>query len=202
MEKRKPIIGILGGIGSGKSSVAAAFARLGCGLVDADAIVHELLQEADTIKQLREAFGDGIMRGDGVVDREKLALAVFDDVDRVKTINEIIHPAVLGRCEELITGYNACEDISAIVLDMPLLLEVGWDKRCNILVFVACDAEKRQLRGEVRSSNAKNYLKKREKFQISLDKKENIAHYIVDNNSDESAIADQVERIFSIIINN
>jgi len=202
MEKRKPIIGILGGIGSGKSSVAAAFAALGCGLVDADAIVHELLREEDTIKQLREAFGDGIMCADGVVDREKLALAVFDDIEGVKTVNEIIHPAVLGRCEELITGYNACEDLSAIVLDMPLLLEIGWEKQCDILVFVACNAENRQLRAQIRSINAKNYLKKREKFQISLDKKENIAHYIVDNNSDESAIADQVERIFSIIINN
>ena len=192
----------MGGIGSGKSSVAAAFAGLGCGLVDADAIVHELLRQEDTIKQLREAFGDGIVRADGVVDRKKLALAVFDDIEGVKTVNEIVHPAVLGRCEELIAGYSACEDISAIVLDMPLLLEIGWDKRCDILVFVACNAENRQLRTSERCLNAKNYLKKREKFQISLDKKENIAHYIVDNNSDESAIADQVERIFSIIINN
>ena len=120
----------------------------------------------------------------------------------VKRINEIIHPPVLARCQELICSYNRQNDTSAIVLDMPLLLEIKWEKRCDFLVFVACNAEKREKRTEKRSQMAKKYLKKREKFQISLDKKGNIAHYTVDNNSDESAIAGQVERIFSIIINN
>ena len=202
MKKHKPIIGILGGIGSGKSTVAAAFGGLGCGLVDADAIVHELLRDDDTIKRLTDVFGVEIVDNDGVVDRQRLGLVVFDDIERVKKLNKIIHPKVLGRCEELICSYTANDDVQAIVLDMPLLMEVGWDKRCDILVFVACDAEKRELRSGKQSSNAKKYLKKREKFQISLDKKGNIAHYTVDNNSDESAIADQVERIFSIIINN
>jgi len=202
MGKHKPIIGILGGIGAGKSSVASEFAKLGCGLVDADAIVHELLAEDGIKRQLREAFGDDIFGAGGVIDREKLAVAVFDDAERVKRINAILHPAVLDRCEELICSYNSKNDVAAIVLDMPLLMEIGWGKRCDILVFVACNAEKRILRVGERSLVAKKNLKKREKFQISLDKKENIAHYLVDNNSDGSAIAGQVERIFSIIINN
>ena len=201
MEKGKPIIGILGGIGAGKSSVAAQFVRLGCGLVDADAIVGELLGDEGTKGELREAFGDDIFGAGGIVDRQKLALEVFDDIERVKRINEIIHPAVLNRCKELISIFNQKKDVPAVVLDMPLLVEVGWEKQCDFLVFEACREENRLLRAGQRSSEAKKYLKKREKFQISLDKKENIAHYIVDNNSDESAIADQVERIFSIIIN-
>lgn len=201
MGKHKAIIGIVGGIGAGKSSVAAAFAGLGCGLVDADAIVHELLRDDGIRRQLGEAFGDGIFDSDGFVDRERLALEVFEDIERVKRINEIIHPAVFSRCEELIFSYNQKKDVSAIVLDMPLLVEIGWEKRCDIVVFVACNAENRELRAAKRGLGGGKYLKKREKFQISLDKKEDMAHYIVDNNSDESAIADQVERIFSIIIN-
>lgn len=201
MEKHKPIIGILGGIASGKSSVAASFARLGCGVVDADLVAHQLLKEYDTIKQLKDAFGEEFIHKDGTVDRQKLSFTVFDDLEKVRKINEIIHPPVLDRCNELIYAYNADHDVPAIVLDMPLLMEVGWDKRCDFLVFVDCNNENRQLHTANRSSDAKKYLKKRENFQISLDNKANLAHYTVDNNSDESAIAGQVECIFSIIIN-
>ena len=201
MEKHKPIIGIVGGIGSGKSTVAGEFARLGCALIDADKLAHEVLDDKNIIEQLRAAFGEGIIGTDGGIDRKMLAEVIFADADQLTKANGIIHPPVLARCEELISGYNRREEVPAIVLDMPLLVEVGWEKRCEIVVFVACNAENRLERIGQMGLEAKNNLKKREKFQNSLDKKANIADYTVGNNSGESAIAEQVERIFSIIIN-
>jgi dephospho-CoA kinase len=201
MAKPKVVIGILGGICSGKSTVAREFGQLGCGVIDADAIAHKLLENSDIIKkEIREAFGDGVFDGAGRVDREELAQKVFEDKEAVAKINRIIHPPVLVRCEELTAEFNRRSDIKAVVLDIPLLAEAGWLQQCEKLVFVECKDEIRALRAAQKGRFSKNQLKKRENFQIFLDKKKKIADYIVDNNSGLSATAEQVERIFTIII--
>jgi dephospho-CoA kinase len=87
------------------------------------------------------------------------------------------------------------------VLDMPLLVEVGWDKRCDRLIFVDCDRKKRLKRAKKMGLFDENQLKVRENFQISLDKKVSIADNIIDNNSGFSALARQVADIFSYIFN-
>ncbi|MHC4722407.1 MAG: dephospho-CoA kinase [Planctomycetota bacterium] len=183
MANEKTVIGILGGICSGKSTVAREFGRLGCGVVDADAIAHELLEDSDIKKQIKEAFGEGIFDDAGLVKREKLAEKAFEDEQAVAKINGIIHPQVLVRCAELIAEFNRRSDIKAVVLDIPLLAEAGWLKECDKLVFVECEAEIRAHRAAQKGHFSKKQLKKRENFQIFLDKKKKIADYIVDNNS-------------------
>ena len=201
MTKSKVVIGILGGICSGKSTVAREFGRLGCGVIDADAIAHELLENSDIKKEIKEAFGDEVFDGAGRVDREELARKVFEDKEAVAKVNRIIHPPVLARCDELTAEFNRRSDIKAIVLDIPLLAEAGWLQQCDKLVFVACKEEIRARRAAQKGRFSKNQLKKRENFQIFLDKKKKIADYMIDNNSGLSATAEQVERIFTIIIN-
>ena len=198
MDSKKIIIGILGGIGSGKSSAAAEFARLGCGIVDADRMVHELLEDETIILEIRQLFGDDILLSNGKIDNSRLSEKVFENDESVAGINNIIHPPVLARSDELIEKLNSSENVKAIVLDMPLLAEVGWHERCDKLVFVDCNPGIRAQRTEKKGGFSKNQLKKRENFQISLDSKAKIADYIIDNNSDLSALADQVFRIFSI----
>jgi len=200
MANGKTVIGILGGVCSGKSTVAKEFGRLGCGVIDADAIAHELLENSDIKKKIKEAFGEGVFDSAGRVDREELARKVFEDEQAVTKINRIIHPPVLSRCEELIAEFNRRSDIKAVVLDIPLLAEAGWLQQCDKLVFVGCNEEIRARRAAKKGRFSKNQLKKRENFQIFLDKKKKIADYIVDNNSGLSATAEQVERIFTIII--
>ena len=200
MNDEKKIIGILGGICSGKSVVAAEFAKLGCALIDADRIAHQLLDNDDIKNHLTETFGDGILNPDRSVNRDTLARIVFDDPQKTAQINDIIHPEVLNKCGQLIAGFKARPDIPAIVLDMPLLMEVGWHKRCDKLIFVDCVDHIKAQRAEKKPFLSKNQIKKRENLQISLDTKQDIAHYIVDNNSDLSAVAEQVERIFTAII--
>ncbi len=200
MADEKTVIGILGGICSGKSTVAREFGRLGCGVVDADAIAHELLEDSDIKKQIKEAFGEGIFDDAGLVKREELAEKAFEDEQAVAKINGIIHPPVLSRCADLIAEFNRRSDIKGIVLDIPLLAEAGWLKECDKLVFVECETEIRACRAAQKGRFSKKQLKKRENFQIFLDKKKKIADYIVDNNSGLSATAEQVVRIFTIII--
>jgi len=196
---KKPIIGILGGIGSGKSTVAAEFAKLGCKVIDADKIAHELLDEPAVKAKIVDLFGRAILDSAGIIVREKLAEVVFTDADKLSSINEIIHPIVLQRIDMLIKKYNSQNQVKAIILDMPLLVEVGWDKRCNKLIFVNCEKKLRLNRAKKLGFD-KNQVKIRENFQISLDNKADLADNTVENNSDFSALARQVTDIFSYIM--
>ncbi len=202
---KKPIIGILGGIGSGKSTVAAEFAKLGCKVIDADRIAHELLDEPSVKARVVGLFGRTVLDSEGKIDREKLAGVVFVDADKLQSLNEIIHPLVLQRAQELIKQYQADvgavrePPLRAIVLDMPLLVEVGWDKRCDRLIFVDCEQKLRLDRAKKLGFD-KNQVKIRENFQISLDSKANLADNTIENNSDFSVLARQVTDIFSYIM--
>jgi len=192
----KPVIGILGGIGSGKSTIAAEFAKLGCKVIDADRIAHELLQELPVREKVVSLFGQAVLDSSGKIDREKLAEAAFVDHKMLTSLNRIIHPLVLQRTQELIEQYKSQNQVKAIVLDMPLLVEVGWHKRCDKLIFVNCEKKLRLERAKKMGFD-KNQVKIRENFQISLDNKESLADNTIENNSDFSAIAKQVTGIFS-----
>jgi dephospho-CoA kinase len=195
--KRKPIIGILGGVGSGKSAVAAEFGKLGCAVIDADEIAHELLNKPSVKKKVSTAFGEAVLGRGGEISRRKLAEVVFADGKKLVRLNRIIHPPTLKRVNELIGEAEHKNDVKAIVLDMPLLAEVGWAKRCDKLVFVNCKAKIRAKRAKKCGILSENELEKREKFQISLYKKKAIADNTIDNNSGFSALAGQVNDIFS-----
>ena len=197
----KPIIGIVGGICSGKSTVANEFAKLGCKIIDADKIAHELLQKKDVKEKIVNLFGQNILNSTGKIEHQKLADVVFADTEKLSSLNKIIHPLILKGAEELIKQYNSQISVKAIVLDMPLLIEVGWAKRCDRLIFVDCKRQKRIDRAKKMRIFNENQIKIRENFQISLDNKVNIADNVVDNNSDFSTMVRQVADIFSYIVN-
>ena len=196
---KKPTIGILGGIGSGKSTVARLFGTLGCAVIDADVLAHEVLAEPETVAVIVKRFGPEVMNNSGEINRRALAGQVFDSPEAIEFLNNLIHPGVLQKCHRLITQYSKDKTIAAIVLDMPLLMEVGWEKKCDFLVFVD-SGEVQRLEWAMKNGKIDvKQLKKRENWQISLDKKKQIAHYNVYNNSDESDVAEQIAQIFSSI---
>jgi len=196
----KPVIGILGGIGSGKSTVATQFAKLGCAVIDADKIAREVLDNKDIINRISIEFGADVVSADGKIDRAKLAEKGFEDAEKVKKLNSIVHPPVLKQCERLLAQYLKDLSVPAVALDVPLLVETGWDGRCDILVFVDCPQTVRFRRAAAQKHLWPAQIKKREKFQISLDKKRNIAQYNVKNNSDVSDLAEQVDQVYSAIM--
>ncbi len=201
MEKEgsKPVIGIVGGVCSGKSTVAAELAKLGCAVIDADEIAHQLLEDERLRGRIVGLFGEGVLGSQGKVSRSKLAEIVFADAGKLESLDAILHPPVLARVEELIGRYEGQPEVRAIVLDMPLLVEVGWDKRCNYVIFVDCGEQTRLERGLKTGLFGAAGLKIRENLQISLDKKRRIADTIVDNNSDLSYLSGQIADIFSSI---
>ena len=189
-------------MGSGKSTVAAEFGKLGCAIIDADEIAHKLLDEPDVQERVVNSFGQAILDSAGQIERKKLADIVFANAQNLSALNEIIHPRVLERAEQFIKQFNSQVEVKAIVLDMPLLVEVGWSNRCDKLIFVRCDQQLRGERAEKTGVFDENGHKIRENFQISLDKKVALADNIIDNNSGFSALAEQVAKAFSNITDN
>ena len=197
----KTIIGIIGGIGSGKSAVAAEFSKLGCAVIDADALVHEFLNERPVQRQVAKALGISSFNESDPLNRRKMATLVFDNPDKLAKLTGILHPRVLKKTEELIAKYCKIGEIPAIVLDMPLLIEVGWAPRCDRIIFVECPQKVRYQRIQEKGTLSIQDIKMRENFQISLDKKRFQADTTINNNSDYSALVRQVKGIFSDIVN-
>ena len=197
--KTKPIIGILGGIGCGKSTVAQCFTKLGCRVIDADVIAHQVLDEPDVVEKLTDRWGLEVLDAAGLADRNRISERVFDSLPELDFLNGLIHPRVLERAEAMINARQGDSDSCGIVVDMPLLVEVGWEKKCDFLVFVDCSEEKRRERIVKNAKIDIEQLKKRENSQISLDKKKQKAHYVISNNSDKSDMAEQIARVFSSI---
>jgi len=194
------VIGILGGMYSGKSTVAAELAKLGCAVIDADSISHQLLEEKDVLKKIVRVFGKGILDDKGKISRSALANRVFGDPAKLETLTGILHPLIMARVEQLIAQCGPQPAVRAIVLDIPLLVEVGWEKRCDRFIFVDCAPPLRLERAKKTGVFEADQLKIRENLQISLDKKKRIADNIVDNNSDLSGLSKQIACIFSTIV--
>jgi len=197
---RKMVIGILGGICSGKSSVAGELGKLGCAVIDADEIAHKYLDQDHIVSQLGRQFGGGIASAQGGIDKAELAKLVFSDAERLKALTDLIHPLVTSEIEQLIEQYKADPAVPAIVLDVPLLVEIGYENRCDKLIFVDCDEKIRAERAVKKGFLDVEQLKNREKFQISLDRKKGIADNAVVNNSEFSELSRQVAEIFQLII--
>jgi len=172
---------------------------LGCAVIDADVIVHELLREDRVRNEVVQLFGPGVLNARGELDRKRLATVVFADTRQLSALNKVLHPRVLQRTEELIAQYNKDSHTKAIVLDMPLLVEVGWADHCDRVIFVECDRRRRVERARTKGLLDDREMEIRENLQISLDKKARLADDIVDNNSDFSTLVRQIKKIFSEI---
>jgi dephospho-CoA kinase len=192
----KPVIGIVGGIGAGKSTVAAELAALGCAVIDADAIGHELLRNPRIRRRLRARWGEGVLLPDGKVNRGALGAMVFASPADLKALNRIMHPAIRRRIEAQIARLRRRRDVPAVVLDAAVLLEAGWDTFCTHAVFVRAPKTLRIRR--VRSDRGwkSTTLAAREKTQIPLDKKAGKCDYHIDNSSGVSHLREQVRKIF------
>ncbi len=199
-ESPKPVLGIVGGIGAGKSTVAREFEKLGCAVIDADALAHEILQQEEMRAAIATHWGREMLDESGMVNRAKLAHRVFAHPADLAALNALIHPAVLLQAEHLIERYRGDSRVPAIVLDMPLLMEVDWDRRCDRVVFVQCDAQNRANHRQQKLGVDTADLARREKVQISLDRKEARADNVVSNNSDFATLVKQVTEIFTDMI--
>jgi dephospho-CoA kinase len=196
----KPVIGVVGGIGAGKSTVAAELVRLGCGLIDADAIGHELLSDPDVQAELRRRWGEGGFGPDGGVDRGALARRVFHDPQELAALNAIMHPRMRRRMEERIARLAQDPSAAAVVIDAAVLFEAGWDDLCTHVVFVQAPEDARARRVQASRGWDRATWTAREKSQISLDSKARRCYVVLENSSSVSRLQEQVRKLFCRVI--
>lgn len=196
----KPVIGLVGGIGSGKSLVARQLAGLGCGVIDSDRIAKEALDRPDIRDTLTRWWPDLALTPDGHVDRKALARIVFHDPAERKRLESLIHPIVHRERDRLRDQYFRDPDTTAVVEDTPLLMENNLDNGCDVIVFVDAPAEKRLDRVTRTRRWAPDELARREKNQIGLDKKAKRADYVIENHAAEQDCLMQVRRVLSQIL--
>lgn len=170
-------------------------AALGGFVIDADAIAREAITRPDVIATVAEWWGPDVLDADGGIDRRSLGRVVFTNPIERERIEGLIHPLVAAERERLIGEAEADPAVRFVVLDVPLLFEVGLDKACDTVVFVDADAETRLRRvRETRGWDAPE-LARREKNQWPLDKKAKMSHHILDNSTSEDACSTQVRRL-------
>jgi dephospho-CoA kinase len=192
----KPVIGIVGGIGAGKSTAAAELVALGCVLVDADAIGHELLGDPQVLDRLRRRWPDGVVGPDGQVDRKALASRVFADPAELEALNGILHPPIRRRMARRIADARKDPAARGVVVDAAVLLEAGWDNLCTHLVFISAPQEDRLRRVSADRGWDPQTWRQREKAQFLLDKKAAKCDYTVDNCSSVSRLCEQIRQLF------
>ena len=139
-----PVIGLAGGIGAGKSLVAAELGKIGCAVIDVDRLAKQLRDLPATRRALGESLGHKIFDQQGQIDEKALSKLVFAPTDQQKDtpldrLNAIVHPLVVAKCRQLIEQYRRQPGQNAVVLDAPLLFEAGLQKCCDTVIFVACD---------------------------------------------------------------
>ena len=199
-KRPKPIIGLVGGIGAGKTCVARMFESLGAAVVDSDRLGHEELREPQVAATLRQWWGEKVCSPAGEVDRSALAAIVFNDPAELGRLEGLLYPRIHQRREALVEGYNADPSVRAIVLDAPKLYEAGLGGYCDAVVFVDAEWSARVQRVAASRGWTEAELKRRENLQNALDKKRMDADYVVDNHSSVDELRSQVERCFSSVL--
>ena len=175
------VIGLVGGIGAGKSTVATEFGKLGCVVVDGDAIAHELLGRADVQQQIRRRWGAEVFNADGQVDRPALGAVVFGDPAELAALSAILHPLIRGEVARQIAEAAHRPDVPAVVLDAAVLFEAGWDDLCTHTVFVDAPLQVRQERASRQRGWDEATFAARENAQIDVDKKAKMCDDIFSN---------------------
>ena len=199
-KRTKPIIGLAGGIGAGKSTVARLLESLGAAVIDSDRLAHEALEAPDVIVTLRGWWGSSVCTPDGEVDRKKIGVIIFDDPAERVRLENLLYPRIRGRREELIAVYESDPRVKAVVLDTPMLFEVGLNERCDTVFFVEADRSVRVRRVSESRNWTEEELKRRENLQKPLNMKKASADHVISNYTDIEELRSQVERVFSSVL--
>ena len=188
-------IGVTGGIGSGKSTVAQMFAEHDAVIIDADGIARELVEPGRPALGLLVAeFGPRILREDGSLDRGELASLAFSEAEGTRRLNAIMHPLIR---EEAARRVSRAQDDGArvVVYDMPLLVETGQQDLVDIVVVVDVPEEEQVRRAA--PSFTEVDVRRRMAAQASRDERRALADYVIDNSGPLDATRDQVTRIWT-----
>jgi dephospho-CoA kinase len=187
----KIVVGLIGGMGSGKSLVAAAFARHGARVISGDQLGHEALRRPEIRTRVLERWPQ--VRGDGgEIDRRKLGAVVFAEAAERKALEALVFPWIERRLAEQVAAARADPGVALVVVDAAIMLEAGWSRHCNRLVYVHAPRALRLRRLAEQRGWSEKEVQARERAQMSLTEKVGRADAAVDNSGPPDHVAGQV----------
>jgi dephospho-CoA kinase len=196
----KALVGLTGGIASGKSTVARMLAELGVAVVDADALAREVVQRGSAgLADVVATFGAGVLTPDGDLDREKLGAIVFGDATARAKLNAITHPRIAQLSAERILKHMQ-GDTPYVVYEAALLVETGAYKGMQAVVVVAADAKTQALRGSARDGVSEASVQARIASQLPLADKLAVADYVIYNDGDLEALRARTLEVHAALV--
>ena len=190
------VVGLTGGIGSGKSHVAGYFADLGARVIDADQIARDVVERGTSgFDEVVSTFGDSVLR-DGDLDRRALAEIVFSDAAAKRKLEDIIHPRVRRAFEESVSKLKEDE---ILIYEIPLLVETAAAERFDFVISVESDIESRKERLRKRGMQPSE-IDARIQAQANTQARTSVADYVIVNNSTEDLLLREVEHLWEDVL--
>ncbi len=188
-------VGLTGGIACGKSTVAALLRELGCTVIEADILAHQLIEPGQpAYAEVVHEFGQQIVGSDGRIDRKRLGAIVFADFEKLACLNRIVHPRVIDAVEGRLAELERDAAADVVVVEAALLVEAGYHARMDRLVVVWCQPEQ-QLERLVERGIEFEQARRRVAAQMPLEEKRRIAHDEIDCSGSLAETRRQVERV-------
>ena len=195
------LVGLTGGIASGKSAVSRQLAEMGCRVVDADVLAREVVRRGEPAwRAIVAEFGRDVLGPDGQLDRKRLGAVVFADPARRKVLEAMTHPAIMARRQSIVDAWAAEGFEGVVVLDIPLLIEVGAAAHVDRVVLVYAEREVQLERLMGRDGFDRAEAERRVASQLPLTEKVRHAHFVVDNSGALEETAAQVRAVHAALL--
>lgn len=193
-------VGLTGGLACGKTFVGEALAGLGCHLIQADELGHQvLLPSGEAYADVVREFGQGILHADGTIDRKRLAAEVFAEPDRLETLNRLVHPHVFRREYELIEQFARSDPRGIVVVEAAILIETGTYKYYDRLILVECEEQQQIERSLKRDHTDRAEVLARLSRQMPLVEKRRFAHYLIDTSGSKEETLHRVREVYQAL---
>jgi dephospho-CoA kinase len=194
-------VGLTGGIASGKSTVAGIFGERGAHVIDADRVARDLVApRSPALDRIVEAFGSGILRPDGTLDRAALGEIVFPDAGRRRVLEQILHPPILAEIDRRVAELERTDPAGIVVVDAALIFELGLRERYDAVVVVWAEEEQQRRRLMLRDGLSAEEAGRRLAAQMPLAEKRRRADLVVDNSRDLAACRTDAERVYTELL--
>lgn len=190
-------VGLTGSIGTGKTTVLDIFRELGAYVIDADSIVHQLLEREDIKRKIAKEFGN-VFNAEGKIDRKKVADIVFSDKEKKKKLEEIIHPEVFKQINRFFEEVKKKDPHGVAIAEVPLMIETGSYKNYDIIIVVYA-SEKVQLERLTKKGLSREDALRRIKAQMPIEEKVKYADIVIENTGSIQKLKKEVKKIYEVL---
>jgi len=195
--RRFLLVGLTGGIATGKSTVSAMFGHLGARIVDADLLAREVVMPGQPAHaEIVKAFGPEVLEASGHLDRKRLGAIVFADADRRRQLEQITHPAIRTRQQRILSVYEEEAFIGIVIWDVALLFETGGHKGMDRVVVVVTDPATELARLMARDAMSEDDARRRISAQMPVADKAKLADYVIDNSGARAETERRVREVY------